>query len=281
MPSRPKRKQRLVKPVASDMEDFTANISLPTPDFCKVGDLLKVVTADSLGLARVTKGSISRPALELFKLRQPKEREGKMCWWEIVRWELDAAGNRATKMQTALLTVETEKEAQAIYQKQVQKMHDHHRKLLEYYKPPSAMLADEERVVKAQWEVLKEVWPGTVKAILDGANPSKVYNAETLARTGRGAFAIEPEEAAETFALLEKAYRQNLTFDPVNVELVIGWISAGYRDMKPQEYTEKINAKLGTDLSKAAMKSRAITKLGLTSRRREGRPAHDGDLPPG
>ena len=275
----PHRKQPAEDKPASQMQAFAAQLSVPMVDFCKEGDFLKVNVGDTLGLARVTKAELTCPALKLIQLGQPAEHEGQMCWWVIEFVKCDADRNPLGIVRRDWLSVQSEGEARAIFEKERERMFARHEEMLRQFKLLSAMPAAEQAIQMAQWEVLKEVWPMTVEAILDKTDPSKDYNAETIARTGKPVLAIEAGDTV-TFAKLDKARRRKLMYDRVNVEIVTGW-KDGYEDMKPEEYTAKINAKLGTDITVSAMKSRAITKLGLTSRRREGRPANDGELPPG
>jgi hypothetical protein len=280
MPNRPKRKQLAVNQATTSLESFAGKITVPVPEFCKAGDLLKITAGDALGLARVTNAETSCPALELIKLGSPTEHEGKMCWWVIEFLKCDANRNRLGIVRRDWLPVRHETEARAIFEREREKMFERHRKMREQYKLLSDMPTAERDAQSAQWEVLKEVWPETVRSLQANLDPTKDYNAETIAITKSPRLPIEAGDA-EAMDKILKAQDRKREFDPVNIELSVNWIKEGYCNMKPEEYTAKINAKLGTNLPVGTMRARAITKLRLTSRRLCGRPANDGELPTG
>lgn len=276
MPKRPTNKKQGKIKQGGDVHSFTSSLVTPLP-FFEVGAVVKVTAGEALGLAVITGKTELRPFLGLSKLPKSVQHDGKSCSWEAVLWNRDAHGKPLGVIRSWALPVQTKEEAWALLPKLAQALRDDHQRKLGNHKEYTAMRTVELSSHKAQWAALKDGWPRTVKAVESGLEAAKDFNAETVALTGSS---ILPIEAGDTEALakLFKAQSHQGELDAVNAELSVNWIGAGYCNMKPEEYTAKINAKLGTNLSVAAMKGRAVTKLGLVSGRSVGRPINEGDF---
>ena len=253
---------------------------LPGPlGFANQGDFIKVEIGGSLALARVTGVQVSRRVLQLQHFDPPLEMEGQRYLFAVNMWQEDLAGVPVSGLQRSLLPAKTKAEAEVMFQRQVKRAEEFDRARLNNYRAYASMQADEQDTHKAQLKALKGVWPATLEAIEKGADPRKDYNAESIAMTGSPSLPIEAGDA-EAMDKILSAQNLKREMDPVDEELLVNWLER-YSHMKPEEYTASINGKLGTNISVSAMKSRAITKFRLASRRAEGRPAHDGELPPG
>jgi hypothetical protein len=155
------------------------------------------------------------------------------------------------------------------------------------HKPTS----DEQDLTQARLKVMREQHPDTFKAMdaLAQAQPeARPAAMEALFR----AYAVDlmrlhkpaklgeilpfkmPEETS--FILeIAKAHNAKSPRNPVDVEIAARWYAAGYDKMKPDEYTNAINAKTGANLKPDAMKKRRLKKLRLLSSNPEGAPIRE------
>jgi hypothetical protein len=240
-----------------------------------------------------------RPSAELFKLKEPIKRNGTLYPWGIQFQELELDGKTVIRTvgqqlfkteEEATTALETQKRAASgpntgsgdfvyffvreNYNSQNQKhpswrqdLHGAQMKLLNAQYPET--LAVLESLSKAKAELRPPLMESALRA----------YVVEVARCFKRSRVFKEIPTDGELIKAMAKAWKNKRPFDAVDCELANNWEAAGYSQMKPEDYTQKLNAKLGTTLSVSAMKSRALTKLGLTSKRPEGRPPKDGILP--
>ncbi len=250
---------------------------------------------------------ISVPELRQGPLNTPVVENGELLSWYVLRLELSA--DRQTVLEeSGHWLFKTEAESLAEFERLKTEM---------WAKPPqsgpttltlvpgellnthrAALPAAKGDLLDAQMKVLREQYPDTYRAYEASFGADEEARAEkeeelfrsfvvdsvrllkddTMHLEKGGAFHHLPYDSA-LISRLNKAHGAKSPLDVVDYELAVNWQAAKYWKMKPAEYTAKINAKLGTRLSVAAMKGRALTKLRLVSDRPEGRPANDGKLP--
>lgn len=241
-------------------------------------------------MAVVLERGIRIPAHRSIKYTVPIEKDGQRWPWGVEHVELEPDGKTMRGLIERRL-FKTKADAETALKKWVAEFAAEQAKGEKILKEAATQKpsTDEEDLHKARQKVLREEHPSTFEARDIQAQAPPKARSETAEKTLKALtvdlvrlYKPTKIDSIKHFqgdlnatALIREIARADAAkspFDAVDHELAANWFAAGYDRMSCDEYTQAINAKMGTKIKPKAMERRRYKKLELMTKEVGGAP---------
>lgn len=236
--------------------------------------------AGYFGLVTMTNFQVCSEGLELFVYHKPKEIDGQFCKFSL-KYYRTYLGKSAEILNEEFLPTTDPQIANRILQEKAEALRRNKKTPANAVQPKSqiGVIADDSGLMmESRFLVLSNAFPETIALMrkADISTPQEVYDAfnrDMFALTGKtDEHLLLSQQKFEELAKRIRKNRRNKQkgIDPIEFELVGGWLFKGYANMTPEQRREALQ-KLGLNPPSAGAINKICLRLKLPRFRKPGK----------